>query len=87
VREDFLTEEWLGVDIDNNFIKKILAMPNIDPCAENGEYHSFVYDGPTFKTPVQLIWVEDINTIIILFRTFIIMKRFFKLLSIAPLNY
>ena len=54
VREDFLTEEWLGVDIDNNFISKILAMPNIDPCAENGEYHSFVYDGPTFKTPVPI---------------------------------
>ncbi|KAB2870731.1 MAG: diphthine--ammonia ligase [Bacteroidales bacterium] len=54
VREDFLTEEWLGVDIDNNFISKVLAMPNIDPCAENGEYHSFVYDGPTFKTPVPI---------------------------------
>lgn len=54
VREDFLTEEWLGVDIDNNFISKILAMPNIDPCAENGEYHSLVYDGPTFKTPVPI---------------------------------
>jgi len=54
VREDFLTEEWLGVDIDNNFISKVLAMPNIDPCAENGEYHSFVYDGPMFKTPVPI---------------------------------
>ena len=54
VREGFLSEEWLGVDIDNNFISKILAMPNIDPCAENGEYHSFVYDGPIFKTPVPI---------------------------------
>jgi uncharacterized protein (TIGR00290 family) len=54
VREDFLTEEWLGVDIDNNFISKVLAMPNIDPCAEKGEYHSFVYDGPTFKAPVPI---------------------------------
>jgi len=54
VHEDFLTEECLGVDIDNNFISKVLAMPNIDPCAENGEYHSFVYDGPTFKTPVPI---------------------------------
>jgi uncharacterized protein (TIGR00290 family) len=54
VREGFLSDEWLGVDIDNNFISKILTMPNIDPCAENGEYHSFVYDGPIFKTPVPI---------------------------------
>lgn len=54
VRENFLSEDWLGLDIDNDFIAKILAMPNIDPCAENGEYHSFVYDGPTFKTPVPI---------------------------------
>lgn len=54
VHEDFLSEEWLGVDIDSDFISKILAIPDIDPCAENGEYHSFVYDGPIFKTPVPI---------------------------------
>ena len=26
--------------------------PEVDPCGENGEYHSFVYDGPTFQRPV-----------------------------------
>jgi uncharacterized protein (TIGR00290 family) len=25
-----------------------------DPCGENGEFHSFVYDGPLFKSPVKL---------------------------------
>jgi diphthamide synthase (EF-2-diphthine--ammonia ligase) len=25
----------------------------IDPCGENGEYHSFVYDGPIFERPVE----------------------------------
>jgi uncharacterized protein (TIGR00290 family) len=26
----------------------------IDPCGENGEFHSFVFDGPIFKRPVLL---------------------------------
>jgi diphthamide synthase (EF-2-diphthine--ammonia ligase) len=25
---------------------------NVDPCGENGEYHSFVFDGPLFNRPV-----------------------------------
>jgi uncharacterized protein (TIGR00290 family) len=26
--------------------------PGVDPCGENGEFHSFVYDGPIFRKPV-----------------------------------
>jgi len=26
---------------------------SVDPCAENGEFHSFVYDGPIFRRPVR----------------------------------
>jgi uncharacterized protein (TIGR00290 family) len=25
---------------------------NVDPCGENGEFHSFVFDGPNFKQPI-----------------------------------
>ena len=28
--------------------------PGIDPCGENGEFHSFVYDGPIFRKPVEV---------------------------------
>jgi uncharacterized protein (TIGR00290 family) len=28
--------------------------PGADPCGENGEFHTFVYDGPGFKTPVPV---------------------------------
>jgi uncharacterized protein (TIGR00290 family) len=28
--------------------------PGIDPCGEYGEFHSFVYDGPIFKKPVDV---------------------------------
>lgn len=28
-------------------------MPNnVDPCGENGEFHTFVFDGPIFKKPI-----------------------------------
>jgi uncharacterized protein (TIGR00290 family) len=26
----------------------------VDPCGENGEFHSFVYDGPIFRKPVEV---------------------------------
>jgi len=28
--------------------------PEVDPCGENGEFHSFVYDGPIFRRPVRV---------------------------------
>ncbi len=27
----------------------------VDPCGENGEFHTFVYDGPLFKSPINLV--------------------------------
>lgn len=52
VNTDFLPQSWLGRIIDNDFYTDIHNLKDIDPCAENGEYHSFVYDGPVFKTSV-----------------------------------
>jgi uncharacterized protein (TIGR00290 family) len=26
--------------------------PTVDPCGENGEFHTFVYDGPIFRRPI-----------------------------------
>jgi uncharacterized protein (TIGR00290 family) len=28
--------------------------PTADPCGENGEFHSFVYDGPMFRQPIEI---------------------------------
>jgi uncharacterized protein (TIGR00290 family) len=37
---------------DEEFLQ---ALPReVDPCGENGEFHSFVFDGPIFKTPVSV---------------------------------
>lgn len=46
-----LDEAWLGRIIDERFAIEIEAT-GIDPCGENGEYHSFAYDGPAFRRSV-----------------------------------
>jgi diphthine-ammonia ligase len=55
VNDQFLLQSWLGREIDNDFVKDILKLKGIDPCAENGEYHSFVYNGPLFKNAVLFL--------------------------------
>ncbi|MEJ5226780.1 diphthine--ammonia ligase [Thermodesulfovibrio sp.] len=50
---EFLGEEWLGREIDENFIEDLKALPEVDLCGEKGEYHTFVFDGPIFKRKVN----------------------------------
>lgn len=45
-----LDKSFAGRDFDEAFLKEL--PPSVDPCGENGEFHSFVYGGPIFKTPV-----------------------------------
>ncbi|WP_123042356.1 diphthine--ammonia ligase [Cohnella candidum] len=51
VRDGALTEDWLGREVDRSFYEDI-AMENVCPMGEGGEYHTFVYDGPLFRRPV-----------------------------------
>jgi uncharacterized protein (TIGR00290 family) len=46
-----LDASWLGRVIDADFVRDI-GETAIDPCGENGEYHSFAYSGPFFDTAV-----------------------------------
>ena len=45
-----LDEKFLGRQLDEDFVAEL--PPNVDPCGENGEFHSFVYDGPIPKEPI-----------------------------------
>jgi len=47
-----LDPAFAGRDFDESFLKSI--PPRIDPCGENGEFHTFVYDGPIFKQPIPV---------------------------------
>ncbi len=46
-----LDESFVGRNIDLDFINDLPE--NVDPCGENGEFHTFVYDGPIFQFPVN----------------------------------
>lgn len=46
-----LDESFVGRIIDMDFLNDLPK--NVDPCGENGEFHSFVYDGPIFQFPVE----------------------------------
>ncbi|MEM1002146.1 MAG: ATP-binding protein, partial [Bacteroidota bacterium] len=41
---------FLGREIDMDFLNDLPK--HIDPCGENGEFHTFVYDGPIFSSPI-----------------------------------
>ncbi|HII06194.1 MAG TPA: diphthine--ammonia ligase [Methanotrichaceae archaeon] len=59
VKADLLGEEWLGREIDEEFIKDLRALnSSIDPCGENGEFHTFVLDGPMFKKRLEIVKSE-----------------------------
>ena len=49
---DKLGETFAGRFLDQSFLDDLPA--GVDPCGENGEYHSFVYDGPLFQEPVPV---------------------------------
>jgi uncharacterized protein (TIGR00290 family) len=42
---------WAGRDMDRAFFREL--PPAVDACGENGEFHTFVYDGPGFAYPVR----------------------------------
>ena len=53
VDSKLLDKSFVGREFD----RKLLAdLPkNVDPCGENGEFHSFVYAGPIFKNKIKFI--------------------------------
>ena len=61
VRLECLGEEFLGKVLTKELVEKIKATGS-DACGENGEYHSFVYDGPLFSYPVSFEVGENILT-------------------------
>jgi uncharacterized protein (TIGR00290 family) len=44
-------KEFAGRIIDEKFIADVPSA--VDPCGENGEFHTFVFDGPFFMSPVK----------------------------------
>lgn len=51
VNSKVLDKSYCGKLIDNDFLASLPE--GVDPCGENGEFHTFVFDGPIFAKPVN----------------------------------
>ncbi len=56
---DQLGSDFLGREIDKAFLDDLPV--DIDPCGENGEFHTFCYDGPIFQQPVNFRLGEKVK--------------------------
>ncbi len=58
INDGYLGQEWVGKEIDLSFVKQLPQ--NVDPCGENGEYHTFCYEGPLFKQKIDFVIGENV---------------------------
>lgn len=58
VSADLLDKSFVGRELNEQFFKDLPS--NVDPCGENGEFHTFVYDGPIFKSPIKFTLGEKV---------------------------
>ena len=58
VDTNVIGKEFVGRVIDERFLADLPAF--VDPCGENGEFHSFVYDGPIFRGAVRFTIGEKV---------------------------
>jgi diphthine-ammonia ligase len=52
-KADLFNEDFLGRTIDKAMVEELMER-KICPCGENGEFHTFVYDGPLFKRRIEI---------------------------------
>lgn len=53
-----LDRSFAGRVYDHQFLSDL--PPTVDPCGENGEFHTFVYDGPNFTKPIRYTKGESV---------------------------
>ena len=53
-----LDSSFAGRVLDESFFTDLPT--GADPCGENGEFHTFVFDGPIFRTPVRFATGEKV---------------------------
>ena len=58
VNPKWLDPPFVGKIIDQSFLERLPSQ--VDPCGENGEFHSFVFDGPIFRQKVGFTLGEPV---------------------------
>jgi uncharacterized protein (TIGR00290 family) len=61
-----LDPSFAGRELDASFFADL--PPGVDPCGENGEFHTFVFDGPIFSRPVDFTLGEVVQRDSFVFR-------------------
>jgi len=59
VSEKYLGKEFLGRKINREFLESLPE--NVDPCGENGEFHTFVHNAPFFSSPIPIVSGEIVH--------------------------
>ena len=59
VNEKCLGKEFLGKQINTELLNSLPS--NVDPCGENGEFHTFVYNAPFFSSPIPIATGEVVH--------------------------
>jgi uncharacterized protein (TIGR00290 family) len=54
-----LHRKFIKMDYNHEFLKEIPS--GVDPCAEQGEFHTVVYDGPMFRNPLSIFRGEIVE--------------------------
>src|SRR5580693_389311 len=54
-----LDPSFAGRELDESFFRDL--PPQADSCGENGEFHTFVFDGPIFQFPMHVRTGEIVN--------------------------
>ena len=59
VDPEIFDPSFAGRELDESFFRDLPA--NADPCGENGEFHTFVFDGPIFQSLIPIRTGEIVN--------------------------
>lgn len=54
-----IPEQFAGRDFDEDLLENLPAA--VDPCGENGEFHTFAWDGPMFEHPINVMAGEVVK--------------------------
>ena len=57
--DPILPREFAGREFDESLLNDLPA--GVDPCGENGEFHSFCYAGPMFRRPIPIATGETVE--------------------------
>ena len=55
----YFDKDFVGADLTIELINNLPF--EVDPCGENGEFHTFCYDGPIFNRPVEFLIGEKVK--------------------------